>query len=132
MRRLAAEVLLVAGGLLALASCAHEAAGFHGDEVPEPVVEQVESAPDDLEALLAPEAGDLADPETALPEGAVVEVRDDTWSEVEATASLVAEVTVPGADPVAFLVVLSTEDPDDPEDRGWRIAGTFLLDEDEP
>lgn len=108
------------------AGCAREAAGLHGDEVPDPVVERVESAPDHIEAVLAPEARDLADPDAALPEGAVVEVRDDTWSEVGATASLVADVMLPGADPVAFLVLLAAEDPDDPD---WRIAGTFLLGE---
>lgn len=98
--------------------------------VPGEVTELVESAPGDLEAALAPEAAGLADPDAALPEGSVVDVRRATWSQVGANASLVADVTAPGGEPVAFLVVLAaTGEGSDGQPDEWRIAGTFVLGE---
>jgi hypothetical protein len=123
---MAVAAVVAAGAAVALAGCARDAVPGH--EVPADVVDLVESAPGDLDAVLAPEAAAFADPAGALPEGTTVHVRPGTWSEAGATASLVADVTLPGAAPVAFLVVLAADEAGGDAD-GWLIAGTFTVDE---
>jgi hypothetical protein len=122
----AVAAVVAAGASVGVAGCARDAVPDR--EVPHEVVDLVESAPDDLDAVLAPEAAAFADPSGALPEGTTVDVRPGTWSEAGATASLVADVTLPSAAPVAFLVVLAAGDAGGDAD-GWLIAGTFTLDE---
>jgi hypothetical protein len=90
--------------------------------VPSEVVAALESAPGQLDAILAPEAHYLGvDTADALPLGSKLSVVRGSWSEAGGSATLLAEVSAPDGPVELHVVVLARVGSE------WLVSGTILV-----